>query len=369
MKITFVLHSVSLAGGVRVVATYAQRLKQRGHEVVVVSGPPPQPSLVKLAKSSLRERRLNLLPKKSPSHFDGLDVEHHIVNHPQPITNEDVPDADVVIATWWETAEWVAGFSPAKGAKAYFVQHYEVFDYLPINRVKATWSLPLYKIVVAEWLATIAREEYGDTHLSIVPNSVDRELFRAPPRGKQIVPTVGMVYEEAAWKGCDIGFDAVALAQQDIPNLRLLTFGRAELPAGTLPTNSEHLVNPPQQLIRAIYSKCDAWLFCSRFEGFGLPILEAMACRTPVIGTPAGVAPEFLSDGAGLLVDMDNPTAMAQAIKQLYQMPEAEWQQLSERAYNKIVGYSWDDATDRFEAALETAIQHQKSLNSYTVVT
>ena len=68
-----------------------------------------------------------------------------------------------------------------------------------------------------------------------------------------------------------------------------------------LPRDTEFHLRPPQDRIRDIYSKCDAWLFGSRSEGFGLPILEAMACRTPVIGTPAGAAPELLGDGRGIL--------------------------------------------------------------------
>ena len=43
----------------------------------------------------------------------------------------------VVIATWWETAEWVAGLSPRKGAKAYFLQHHEVHPGQPVDRVRA----------------------------------------------------------------------------------------------------------------------------------------------------------------------------------------------------------------------------------------
>jgi hypothetical protein len=47
-----------------------------------------------------------------------------------------------VIATWWETAEWVDRLSVSKGKKVYFIQHYEAFDYLPKERVEATWRLP-----------------------------------------------------------------------------------------------------------------------------------------------------------------------------------------------------------------------------------
>jgi len=44
-----------------------------------------------------------------------------------------------------------------------------------------------------------------------------------------------------------------------------------------------------------------------------LPILEAMACRTPVIGTPAGPAPELLGAGGGILVRPEDPADMAMA--------------------------------------------------------
>lgn len=84
-----------------------------------------------------------------------------------------------------------------------------------------------------------------------------------------------------------------------------------------------------------------------------------MACRTPVIGTPAGAAPELLADGAGLLVPHNSPEAMAEAIIAVCQMSDAEWQLLSNAAYQKSVDYTWEDATDRFEAALNHSMKHQ----------
>src|SRR5438105_4096972 len=99
MRITFILPFAGTAGGTRVVATYADRLRQRGHQVVVVSTPRRDPGfaskLRSLAKGNGWPARLG------PSHFDHVDVEHRIIDRFRPMTDSDVPDADVIIATWW----------------------------------------------------------------------------------------------------------------------------------------------------------------------------------------------------------------------------------------------------------------------------
>src|ERR687886_1458476 len=336
MKITFVMASgFSLAGGDRVIAIYADRLKKRGHEVCIVSRPQYQPSLRRQIRSVLTGQGLIPGPKRSASHFDQLDIPHILIDRWRPIVDADVPDADVVIATWWETAEWVANLSKAKGAKAYFIQHHEVFDYLPKERVAATYKLPLHKITIAQWLVDLARTQYGDSHVSLVPNSVDTEQFYAPPRGKQPIPTVGMLYSTTPWKGCDVSFKAFSLAAQKIPGLRLIAFGEGDLtPELPLPPGTEYVRKPPQHTIKDLYSQCDAWLFGSRKEGFGLPIIEAMACRTPVIGTPTGAAPELLADGTGILVKPEDPEDMAKAIEQIYKLSESEWRGSADGAHS-----------------------------------
>jgi glycosyltransferase involved in cell wall biosynthesis len=275
----------------------------------------------------------------------------------------DLPDADVVIATWWETAEWVANLSPEKGAKAYYVQHYELFNYLPKERVEATYRLPLHKITVANWLVDLLKTRYNDHHISLVPPSVDTKQFYAAKRGKQKSPTIGMMYSGTHWKGTDIALKAISLATERIPDLRLVAFGtgRDAYPDMPLPANAIFEPDPTQQQLREFYAACDAWLFSSRYEAVGLPILEAMACRTPVIGTPAGIGPEMLTNNAGILVKQEDPADMARAIEQVCRLSESEWQAMSDAAHNKICSYSWDDAAALFEAALYTAIERQSS--------
>jgi len=358
MKITFVMGSgFTLAGGDRVIALYAERLKQRGHEVFVISRPKRRPSLREQVRSLLKGKGWISVAKNEASHFDGRDVEHRVIDRWRPVTDDDVPDADVVIATWWETAEWVWHLSPSKGVKVHFMQDYEVWGG-HIERVNATCSLPIPKIVIAGWVRELLQKQFHQIPLALIPNSVETEKFHAPPRRKQSIPTVGLTYTTMYNKGCDISIQAYRIARKIIPNLRLIVFGSAPVSSNLLlPQEASYTCQAPDYKLKELYSQCDAWLFGTRIEGFGLPILEAMACRTPVIGTPAGAAPELLTNGAGILVKSEDPEAMARAIEQVCRLSNTEWQVMSDAAYARATGYTWDEATEMFEAALHTAVE------------
>lgn len=69
---------------------------------------------------------------------------------------------------------------------------------------------------------------------------------------------------------------------------------------------------------------------------------------------------ELLADGGGILLKPDNPEDMARAIKQICHMSDQQWQTLSHTAYTKATSYTWDNATERFETALYTAIDREK---------
>jgi glycosyltransferase involved in cell wall biosynthesis len=321
--------------------------------VTVIAQPP--------SRAKLRERLRRFLAsgdwrhqRDDRTHFEGTKALLVVLDEPGPITDKDVPDGDVVIATWWTTAEFIRDLSSSKGEKVYFLQHYEVHDYLPIERVKETWRLPFKKIVVSNWLKHIAADEFGDRSAVVVPNGIDLKRFQAEPRGRQPRPTVGLLYSTPSYKGADIALRAIDLARRCLPSLRLVAFG-ATKPIKTLPLpgNTQFYFRPAQDRLRDIYGQCDAWLFASRTEGFGLPILEAMACRTPVIGTPSGAAPELLADGCGILVPQDDPAAMAEAILRIFEMSEDEWSGLSAAAYAEASRHDIAIACESFERALK----------------
>lgn len=364
MRITFVLPHAGMAGGTRVVAIYAERLKARGHDVTVISTPRKPVAWRRKVKCLLKGKGWPDTRDEGPSHMDGVDVDHRVIERWRPVMDADVPDADVVVATWWETAEWVAGLSPTKGAKAYFVQHHETHPGQPLERVRATYGLPMHKITISTWLAGIMGEAYGDGEVSLVPNSVDCDRLGSPCRAKGERTTIGTMYSRLNWKGSDIAIEACRIARSRLQQLRVVGFGLQPPKAAEAAVFDDYVETPEQDCLSRIYAGADAWLFSSRKEGFGLPILEAMACRTPVIGTPAGAAPELIGDGGGILLSGYEPEEMAAAIVRVAEMTETQWRQMSDAAYATASAYTWEDATDRFERALLRAVERRAELTA-----
>ena len=357
MRVTFVLPDANLGGGTRVIAEYAKHLQRRGHSVFIVSTPPWNMKLRHKIKTVLRGQPWVKPRSRMPSHLDGLDLNHHVLKRRRPVADRDVPDADVVIATWWETAPGVARLSSRKGAKAYFIQQYEVNFGQPTDQVDATWRLPMQKIVCARWLADVARDRFDDPSAIVSPNGLDLDLFHAPKRGRQEQPTVGMLYHPVPNKGWDIGTSALKIVQRSFPNLKLLTFGTAD-PGSSLPSFGEYTRHPSQIQIRDIYSRCDLWLCASRSEGYHLPPHEAMGCRCPVVSTSVGGSMELIEEGVnGYLVNVDDVDALADRAGRVLGLSEPEWLPMSDAAYATAGKSTWSDATDVFEQALFTTVE------------
>lgn len=89
-----------------------------------------------------------------------------------------------------------------------------------------------------------------------------------------------------------------------------------------------------------LYRGAVAFLFPSRYEGFGLPPLEALACGTPVVGSQAASLAEVVGD-AGVLLDPDDAAGMAGALIQLAQDSDFH-SRLSQRALAQAARFSWE---------------------------
>jgi glycosyltransferase involved in cell wall biosynthesis len=354
MDITFVLPTMSLAGGNRVVAIYAKRLQDRGHRVKVVSGARRAPSPLQRLKSLVRGRGWPATIAMSKPYFEDLGVDVKVLATTGPILEGDVPDGDVVIATWWETAEWVAKLGPRKGAKAYFVQHHEVFPYLPVARSRATYRLPLKKIVISQWLKELMAMDYGDDTCVLIPNSVDTRQFFATKRAKQSVPTIGFLYSTVDFKDPATLLKTLEHLKRRVPGVRAIAFGAEQVSSDyPLPEWVEFHYRPPQNDIRLLYAQSDVWLCASRSEGFHLPPLEAMACRCPVVSTRVGGPLDIVVDGHnGYLVEVGDFEGLVDRLAYVLELREEEWAHMSQSSEDTALRYTWDDASDLFEQAV-----------------
>lgn len=357
MKVTFVMGGpFDLSGGARVIEIQARHLLERGHEVTVVTRPYPAPSLRRQVRSLLRGNGwIRDVPGRS--HFTDSPVPHRTIDRHRPIVAADLPDADVVVATWWETANWVANLPPEKGGKAFYLQGYESFSEDTKAAVEEAWQLPLHKITISRWLVELATD-LGDDDVDLVPNSVDTTQFHAPPRHKQSVPTIGFLAHTLPLKGIIYSVDAIGRLLDRFSQLRLFTFGEHVFD-NPFPDRVDHLHyrHPAQDRIRDIYAQCDVWLCGSTMEGFHLPHLEAMACRCPVVSTMVGGPLDNVRDGInGYLAPVRDAEKLSEGLTAVLELSDDQWRAMSDAAYRTATSYTWTDASILFEQGLERAI-------------
>ncbi len=332
----------------------AEHMALRGHCCTIAylpeRSPWPPPWRVRTwarrAKSAWRTRG------KDSHHLVDTAVETIEVQGSR-IAPHHLPDADVVIGTWWETMEWIARWPKEKGAHAYLIQHHELHGGDP-GRVRATYRMPALKLTVATWLRDLMRDVYGDPDAVLVPNGIDFAQFDAPERERSDPPTVGVMTAQVEWKRTDLAFEAIRLAQARIPELRVLAFGAEPLRRDVRwPENLEFVLRPSQQDLAALYSRCDAWLLPSDSEGFGLPGLEAAACRCPVIATRCGGPDDFVHDGrSGHLVPCSDPESMAKRLIDVVTSTDDEWRSMSDASYAIARRFSWPQSARTLERAL-----------------
>ncbi len=101
----------------------------------------------------------------------------------------------------------------------------------------------------------------------------------------------------------------------------------------------------------ALLSGALVYVFPSLYEGFGLPILEAMACNTPVLTSHSSSLPEVAGEAA-LQVDPHHTPAIATGLVELITKPDLR-QQLIHRGQGQIKKFSWDAAATQILSIVE----------------
>jgi glycosyltransferase involved in cell wall biosynthesis len=340
VNITFLSPHLRIAGGVRAILTYADRLAERGHEVTVMV---PARGRARAMWRTLRGTGADWMPR--------MRARVRWVARWQASA---LPDGDAIVATAWQSAP-VAAAAPARsGERFYLVQHYESLYHGAPAQVDATYRLPLRKIVISTWLADIMRERFGST-APVVVTPVDPDLFHRVPHARSgRGPRVLMLHHEYAWKGVADGLAAVRRVRARLPGLRLVGFG-VKPPRGRSPYDEFH-ANVDQSNLAALYSGCDIYLCPSWDEGLGMPPMEAMACGAALVTYDNGGSREYARDDETALVarrrDIDD---LAAKLERMATDPALRERLATAGAAFVTTTFGWDRAVRRMEEILGAA--------------
>ena len=159
-----------------------------------------------------------------------------------------------------------------------------------------------------------------------------------------------------AWRNVSQQRKTNPQSPQESPKLVLVGTTAAVFASAKLDAPDESVVLTgyvPDEMLPALYSGATAFVYPSLYEGFGLTVLEAMACGTPVICSSTTSLPEVAGDAA-ILVDPNDTAAICQAIHDLL-ADEPLRSSLRTRGLARAQEFTWDRAAQQTWQVLSTA--------------
>lgn len=203
----------------------------------------------------------------------------------------------------------------------------------------------------------------------ITPQPWRSAASRQRVRAAYDLPDRFLLYPAHGWphKNHRALFEAVALLREsrdDCPDLVLTGGGQDAAWAeawGALGITEcvRHLGRIPDTDLPAVYAQATLMVFPSLFEGFGLPVLEAMCCGCPVLSGETTSLPEVGGD-AVVRVDATSPQALADTIAGLLDDP-ARRQTLSRRGRERAVAFDAETVTQKTLGVLRAAAASKKA--------
>jgi glycosyltransferase involved in cell wall biosynthesis len=216
----------------------------------------------------------------------------------------------------------------------------------------------------SQFSASEIRAAYGidGSRLVVIPLGVAASFLAAPPAGRPLpagvttpfVLHVGDLHER---RNLPMAVAAVLDARSRVPELSSLSLVLAgvdrgvgdrvrDLAAAAGAANAVAVLGPVEEdALRTLYDRAQALVYPSLYEGFGLPILEAMACGTPVLASRAASMPEVVGD-AGVLLDPHRSADWTAALAALAS-DSARREDLRARGRARATQFTWERTARR----------------------
>ena len=195
----------------------------------------------------------------------------------------------------------------------YLIRHYEKFS---IDKASVN-------IAVSRYTAASYKKTYNIKQPTIIPNWIDTSTF-SPPKKKPNNNTFKLLFigNHTRRKGADL---LPKIMDKLGKGYELHTTGglRGGKTHNQTASYIHHNHIPKTSDLVKLYQSCDALIFPSRLEGFGLAALEAQACGLPVVATNSSAFPEVvINQKTGILCPQDDVEAFVSSIKELKLNPQ-----------------------------------------------
>lgn len=218
--------------------------------------------------------------------------------------------------------------------------------------VKPVLELSSAVVVPSTYLKGVF-EKYGIDTI-IIPNIIDTDLFfpsKTRVQQEEIKePHIIVCRNLEKIYGIDIAIRAFSLVKKEYPGARMTVAGEGSeldylrnLCKKKLLTDSVTFagrLKPPE--MADLYATADIFLNTSTVDNMPNSILEAMACKVPIVTSPAGGIPHIVEDRRhAIFIDLDDPPSIASKISELCQNKNLR-EEITKNAYEKIQSYTWN---------------------------
>jgi glycosyltransferase involved in cell wall biosynthesis len=280
--------------------------------------------------------------------------------------------ADLFFIWWWTWALAPITFAKTLGRPAVVtgvldINYYETRPWWHQAGMRRAFAMADANVFTSDLEFRDLPRRFAVRNPSYIPLTVDDATYS--PNGRRrdnLVCTVGWLQQPNATRKCLVEvIEAAPLVHEKRPDVRFVIAGAKgnfaeEAAAMVQRLGATKYVDLPgavskEEKIR-LMRECTVYLQPTRYEGFGLAILEAMSCGAPVITSPFGAVPEVVGDTA-LMVDGTSPSSIADGILQYFNDPslrETKGRLARQRAVER---FQYSERRDKMIALIDRLVK------------